>query len=78
MTYPAQSRFLRHAVRDGLSLNKVSSRWEKLHLDPWLLSFIGLNALLGLAVVYSASGENTGMLIRQAISFGIGFVVLFF
>lgn len=78
MTSPSQSRFLRHAVRDGLSLNKAPSRWEKLHLDPWLLCFIALNAMLGLAVVYSASGENMGMLIRQAISFGIGFVVLFF
>src|SRR5690606_4378975 len=73
-----QYRFLRHALRDGRSINKHnSSRWAKLHLDPWLLSFLVLNAILGLMVVYSATAQDSGMVVRQAISFGIGFVLLF-
>jgi rod shape determining protein RodA len=72
-----QYRFLRQSARDGLSIKHDSSRWTKLHLDPWLLCFLLLNAALGLMVVYSATSENSGMVIRQAISFGVGFVVMF-
>lgn len=72
-----QYRFLRHALRDGRSIKDNSSRWTKLHLDPWLLCFLILNMILGLLVVYSATAEDSGMLMRQAISFGTGFIVMF-
>jgi Bacterial cell division membrane protein len=73
-----QYRFLRQSARDGRSINpQNASRWTKLHLDPWLLCFLILNAILGLMVVYSATSEDSGMVIRQAISFGVGFVVMF-
>ena len=71
-----QYRFLRHGVRDGLSMKRDASRWTKLHIDPWLLCFLLLNATLGLCVVYSAS-QDSAMVLRQAISFGIGFILLF-
>ena len=72
-----QYRFLRHALRDGRSIKHDASRWKKLHLDPWLLCFLLLNAALGLMVVYSASGQDSQMVLRQAISFGVGFIALF-
>ena len=72
-----QYRFLRHALRDGRSIKHDESRWKKLHLDPWLLCFLLLNAALGLMVVYSASGQDSQMVLRQAISFGVGFIALF-
>lgn len=73
-----QYRFLRHALRDGRSIKRESSsRWMKLHLDPWLLCFLILNALLGLMVVYSATAGDVSMVLRQAISFGMGFIILF-
>lgn len=72
-----QYRFLRHALRDGRSIKHNSSAWAKLHLDPWLLCFLLINAALGLMVVYSATAQDSGMVIRQATSFGIGFVLLF-
>ena len=72
-----QYRFLRHALRDGRSIKHDASRWKKLHLDPWLLCFLLLNAALGLMVVYSASGQDSQMVLRQAISFGVGFIELF-
>ncbi|NWK75290.1 rod shape-determining protein RodA [Acinetobacter cumulans] len=72
-----QYRFLRHSARDGMSIKHDSSRWAKLHLDPWLLCFLVLNAILGLMVVYSATAENTGMVLRQATSFAVGFTLMF-
>ena len=77
MTPSPQYKFLRQSVRDGLSINLKVSRWEKLHLDPWLLGFLIINAILGLLMVYSASSEDMSMVIRQAVSFGVGFVLLF-
>ena len=71
-----QYRFLRQSLRDGRSIKHDSSRWAKLHLDPWLLCFLVLNAILGLMVVYSATAEDSGMVLRQATSFGVGFIVM--
>ncbi len=72
-----QYRFLRHSLRDGRSIKHDSSRWAKLHLDPWLLSFLVLNSILGLMVVYSATLQDSSMVIRQATSFGVGFILMF-
>ena len=77
MTPSPQYKFLRQSVRDGLSINQKVSRWDKLHLDPWLLGFLIINAILGLLMVYSASSEDMSMVIRQAVSFGVGFILLF-
>ncbi len=71
-----QYRFLRQGPRDGTSMQRDSSRWLKYHLDPWLLSFLLINAVLGLCVVYSAA-QDSMMVMRQGISFLIGFIVLF-
>lgn len=35
-----------------------------------------LNALLGLTVLYSASAQDVGLVSKQAMSFGIGFLVM--
>lgn len=71
-----QYRFLRQSLRDGRSIKHDSSRWAKLHLDPWLLCFLVLNAILGLLVIYSASAQDMGMVFRQATSFAVGFIVM--
>ena len=71
-----QYKFLRHALRDGRSFNSKSSFWDRVHLDPWLLLLLVLNALFGLIIVYSATSEDGSMLARQASSFVIGFIVL--
>ena len=72
-----QYRFLRRSLRDGRSLNEQTSRWDKLHLDPWLLLFLVINAALGLMMVYSASNQDISMVVRQGVSFGVGFLLLF-
>ena len=71
-----QYRFLRQSLRDGRSIKHDSSRWAKLLLDPWLLCFLILNAVLGLLVIYSASAQDMGMVFRQATSFAVGFIVM--
>lgn len=38
--------------------------------------FLFLNALLGLTVLYSASAQDVGLVSKQAMSFGIGFLVM--
>ncbi|MFM6906850.1 MAG: rod shape-determining protein RodA [Acinetobacter tjernbergiae] len=77
MSPSSQYKFLRQAPRDGLSTATQLSRWQQLHIDPWLCLFLILNALLGLTVLYSASAQDVGLVSKQAISFGIGFVVMF-
>ena len=77
MTPSPQYKFLRQSVRDGLSFNQNISRWDKLHLDPWLLGLLIINSILGLLMVYSASSEDISMVVRQGISFAVGFVLLF-
>jgi len=72
-----QYKFLRQSVRDGLSINQNKSKLNKLHLDSWLLTFLIINAILGLMMVYSASSEDMSMVIRQAVSFGVGFLLMF-
>ena len=76
MAPSSQYKFLRHAPRDGISTAMLPSRWQKLHIDPWLSLFLILNAILGLTVFYSASAQNVGLVSKQAMSFGIGFLVM--
>ncbi len=76
MSPSSQYKFLRQAPRDGLSTAMQPSRWQRLHIDPWLCLFLFLNALLGLTV-YSASAQDVGLVSKQAMSFGIGFIVMF-
>lgn len=77
MSPSSQYKFLRQAPRDGLSTAMQPSRWQRLHIDPWLCLFLFLNTLLGLTVLYSASAQDVGLVSKQAMSFGIGFIVMF-
>lgn len=76
MAPSSQYKFLRQAPRDGLSTAMQPSRWQRLHIDPWLCLFLFLNACLGLIVLYSASAQDVGLVTKQAMSFLIGFIVM--
>ncbi|WP_417760401.1 rod shape-determining protein RodA [Shewanella sp.] len=54
------------------------SLWHKLHIDLPLL--LGLLALMGygLFIIYSAGGEDMGMLDRQVIRMGLSLALMFF
>ncbi|PCI63589.1 MAG: rod shape-determining protein RodA [Gammaproteobacteria bacterium] len=60
----------------GQDQHKTSSFWQRVHIDIPLL--IGLLCLmtLGLFVVYSASGQEFGIVVRQMNRIGISLIVM--
>ncbi|MFZ5698320.1 MAG: rod shape-determining protein RodA [Pseudomonadota bacterium] len=54
-----------------------SARWARIfHIDPPLLTMLGLFCLLSLFVLYSASGQNFGTVLRQALRMLLAFGVM--
>jgi len=49
----------------------------RLHLDPILLGLLLLLCAVGLAILYSASGQNMVYVEKQAMRFGLAFFVMF-
>jgi len=49
----------------------------RLHLDAPLLAGLAVLMLGGLAVLYSAGGENMETIVRQCVRFGAGLTALF-
>ena len=62
---------------DNHNLRAAPSLASRLHLDPILLMLLMVFCGLGLIILYSASGQNLNMVIRQSVYLGIGFVVMF-
>lgn len=52
--------------------------WKKLHLDLPLLSALFILGSIGLVILYSASSQDMGTVIRQGIRLGIAFIALLF
>lgn len=57
---------------------KTPSLWLRLHIDLPLLTLLALAACIGLLQLYSASGSNMELVIKQASSFILGLGVMFF
>ncbi|WOE31674.1 MULTISPECIES: rod shape-determining protein RodA [unclassified Acinetobacter] len=76
MSSGIQNKFLRYAPRDGLGDPPHNNFFQRLHLDPWLLFYISLIAILGCITLYSASGENTLLVSKQVMSFAIGLIIM--
>lgn len=55
----------------GQAMKRRRSLWSRIHLDPWLLGLLIVLMLLGLVVLYSASGQNMAMLRGQASRLGL-------
>ncbi|WP_027966609.1 rod shape-determining protein RodA [Halomonas halocynthiae] len=58
------------------SLSRKRSYWERIHLDPWLLLLLVVLIISGLGVLYSASGQNLDLVIRQGMRFILALVVM--
>lgn len=58
-------------------MGRGKSRWQKLHIDPVLFFMLLALCACGLFVLYSASGQSSGMVYRQMTYYVIGFVVMF-
>lgn len=50
--------------------------WQRWHIDPWLMLLLLALCLLGLTVLYSASAQSTALIVRQAVSYGIAFIIM--
>lgn len=71
-----QSRFLRHAPNTGAAFGNRRDLWTLLHLDAPLFAALLVTAALGLLEVYSASGQDMALTLKQLASFGLGFATM--
>ncbi|MFO1391363.1 MAG: rod shape-determining protein RodA [Agitococcus sp.] len=62
---------------NAISSKKPPSWWLRWHIDLPLLTMLGLIISLGLVQLYSASGGNINLVIKQATSFVLGLAVMF-
>lgn len=69
------TEYVRQLPDSGMGQRK--SLWMRLHIDPYLVLGLLLVAGGGLVVLYSATSGDLGAVYRQAVRFGIGFVVMF-
>ncbi len=51
--------------------------WQKLHLDGWLLLGLVILTGFGMAILYSALGENMIMFEHRIVQVSLGFLVMF-
>jgi rod shape determining protein RodA len=60
-------------------VSETRTFWQRIHIDPWIVVMLLLLCAIGLGVLYSASGEDRGMVLRQAIrmAMGAGVMVVF-
>ncbi|MCC5881635.1 MAG: rod shape-determining protein RodA [Halomonas sp.] len=62
------------APESGISRRK--SLWERTHLDPWLLLLLLVLLIVGLGVLYSASGQRVDVVMAQGSRFVVAFLVM--
>ena len=72
------SRGFDRVLAEGDVLRRRASFLQRIHIDGWLLFLLLVLATTGLFVLYSAGGKDQGLLIKQASSFGLGLLVMFF
>lgn len=71
-----QYKFLRQAPFSGAEFEQPSEIWSILRLDPVLTALLGVASLIGLVALYSASGADASMTLKQASSFILGFFIM--
>lgn len=55
----------------------TQSRWQSLHIDPWLVVLVSILAIFGLFILFSASNQNLNVMLKQLSWLAIGFMVMF-
>ncbi|WP_296404157.1 rod shape-determining protein RodA [Psychrobacter sp.] len=74
MSKQQQYRFSRQTHHFGR--DHSISIWERIHIDPWLMLLLLTISFIGLAILYSASNQDVSMVIRQSVSYLLGFTVM--
>ena len=57
-------------------LRRRASLLQRMHIDGWLLLLLLILGTGSLFILYSASGKNVDLLLKQASSFGIGMLAV--
>ena len=57
-------------------MDRNQSLLFRLHIDPPLVGGVLVLAIVGIVVLFSASDENIGVVLRQLARMGIGFVAM--
>lgn len=75
MSSNLQYRFSRQSHHFGK--HSQPTLWQRVHVDPWLTLLLLTVCCIGLTILYSASTQNFDMVIRQMVSYGVAFAVMF-
>ncbi len=75
MSSNPQYRFSRQSHH--ISQRHEPTLWQRIHIDPWLTLLLLTVCCIGITILYSASTQDNSMVIRQIVSYGLGFVVMF-
>ncbi|MDO5768446.1 MAG: rod shape-determining protein RodA [Psychrobacter sp.] len=75
MSSNQQYRFSRQSHHLGRDFEP--SIWHRIHIDPWLMLLLLTICFIGLTILYSASTQDMDMVIRQVVSYGVAFTVMF-
>ena len=70
------AEYLRRMPNDGQSFTQTRSIWAVVKLDPWLLLLLIALCSIGFVTLTSAVDGDPGVLLRQSIYLGLGFVVM--
>lgn len=70
------NRGFNRVLTEGDVMRRRASVLQRIHIDGWLLFLLLVLGTIGLFVLYSAGGQDQGLLIKQASSFGVGLLVM--
>ncbi|MDN5566824.1 MAG: rod shape-determining protein RodA [Psychrobacter sp.] len=70
-----QYRFSRQSHH--LGQRQEPTLWQRIHIDPWLTLLLLTICCIGLTILYSASIQDNAMVLRQVVSYGVAFTVMF-
>ena len=68
---------LKYSYESRLKRKLANMRWQALHLDPLLLVLLLSLAAVGLFILFSASNQNSAVVIRQTLRLSLAFGVMF-
>lgn len=75
MSSNPQYRFSRQSHHFGQ--RHEPTLWQRTHIDPWLTLLLLTICCIGLTILYSASTQDVAMVVRQMVSYGVAFTVMF-
>lgn len=70
------AEYLRRMPNDGQSFAHTRNVWAIVKLDPWLLLLLLTLCSIGFVTLTSAVDGDPGVLLRQSVYLGLGFVVM--